>query len=240
MAVGVPGEEVSPSDFVSVDFDLVTIGPTPSSSAAAIALNGGYTLYSDNAGAGANNTRVWLDAPDDGEVIIGPRSGGSNLAQIRLRHDKISGVLGVVLRQDTNGVLYLTSSSRRYKLEIQDHDIDLDALARLRVVHFKDRTQIEDAARRIAPDPHVDPTDAEYARAQAEAPWYMGVIAEEVDELGLSEFVTYEDDPDNPGQQRANGFRYELVALGALQLIRRQDQRIDALEQRLAAMERRT
>jgi len=35
----------------------------------------GYSLYCDNVGAGADNTRLWLHAPNNGEVVIGPRGG---------------------------------------------------------------------------------------------------------------------------------------------------------------------
>lgn len=244
MPTGVAGEEITP--LTDVDFDSVTITPTVAAGANAqvLSFNNSYAFWADNAGSGGDNTRLWLDTPDNGEVIIGPRAGGSNLGQIRLRHDKVSGVLGVVLRQDSGGILYLTSSSRRYKLDITDHQMDLDALRRLRVVKFKDRTQIETlaetyAAEKIAniADPGVRPTEEEFARALADAPWYVGVIAEEVEELGLSELITYEDDPDRPGEQRPGGFRYELVALGALQLIEEQEKRIATLEERLDRIE---
>lgn len=240
--VGIPGEEVAPSDFVNMVVETIEFDPPESSAGKAIQFNHSYALYVDNTGSGGATTRVWFDAPDDSEFVLGPRAGGNNCAQIRLRHDKISGVAGVVLRQDSGGVLYLTSSSRRYKREITDHAIDLDALRRLRVVKFKDRTQIEDGARRIAEEArgeHADITDADTVRATAEAEWFVGVIAEEVEELGLTELLTYEEDPDNPGARRPGGFRYELLALGALQLIAEQADRLSTLEDRLAALEQR-
>lgn len=234
--VGTPGEEVLPTDFVNMIVETIEFDPPESSAGLAQIFNHAYKLYVDNTGSGGATTRMWIDGPDDGEMVIGPRAGGNNFSQIRLRHDKISGVLGVVLRQDSTGILYLTSSSRRYKREITDHAIDLDALRRLRVVKFKDRSQIEDAAREIAEAARgvrADVTEADTAQATAEAEWYVGVIAEEVDELGLTELITYEDDPDRPGERRPGGFRYELVALGALQIIAEQEARMRTLEERL-------
>jgi hypothetical protein len=214
-----------------------------------MALNGGYNVYSDNAGAGADNTRMWIDGPNDGEFLVGPRGGADNFFQIRLRHDKISAVSGVVLRQDSAGVLYLTSSSRRYKTLISPLQIDLDALRKIEVVHFKERPTIADlavgyarerafATGRVNHDgepERLDPTEAEIARATEAAPWCLGVIAEEIDELGLTDFVCYS--PDENGAMRPESFRYELAGLGALQLVASLEERVKRLEERLAKAE---
>src|SRR5690606_34551487 len=47
-------------------------------------LQQGYRIFSDNTGAGSHNSRLWLDGPEGGEVVVGPRSGPP-LDQIRLR-----------------------------------------------------------------------------------------------------------------------------------------------------------
>lgn len=47
-------------------------------------LNNGYELYSEDFGT-VGTSRVWFEAPDNGEVIIGPRSGSSKLAFHRVR-----------------------------------------------------------------------------------------------------------------------------------------------------------
>ncbi len=46
---------------------------------------GGYSLWRDATGAGGDNTRLWLDTPHAGEVVVGPRSGTSWLGQLRIR-----------------------------------------------------------------------------------------------------------------------------------------------------------
>lgn len=237
--VGVPGEEVVPADFVNMVVETIEFDPPESTAGLAVTFNHAYKVFVDNTGSGGATTRIWIDGPNDGECVIGPRVGADNFSQIRLRHDKISAVLGVVLRQDSNGVLYLTSSSRRYKREITDHAIDLDALRRLRVVRFKDRTSVEDGARALAEaarGERAEATEAEIDQATAEADWCVGVIAEEADELGLSDFVTYEADPDRPGSRRPNGFRYELLGVGALQLIAEQAERLATLEEQVARL----
>jgi len=57
-------------------------------------LQQGYAVYSDNTG-GSNGTRLWIDAPNGGEVIIGPRAGANFLNDIRLRSQ--------VINLETNG-----------------------------------------------------------------------------------------------------------------------------------------
>jgi len=52
-------------------------------------LQQGYAVYSDNTG-GSNGTRLWIDAPNGGEVVIGPRAGANFLNDIRLRSQVIS------------------------------------------------------------------------------------------------------------------------------------------------------
>lgn len=59
-----------------------------------IDLQQGYSIYSDNVG-GSNNTRLWIDTPNDGEVVIGPRAGSNFLNDIRLRSQ--------IIKLETNG-----------------------------------------------------------------------------------------------------------------------------------------
>lgn len=45
----------------------------------------GYVVYSDNAGSGSSNNRIWWDAPANSEFVFGPRSGASVAEKISLR-----------------------------------------------------------------------------------------------------------------------------------------------------------
>lgn len=75
-----------------------------SSSNRIIDLGQSYVIYSDNVGAGSHNTRIWLDGPNQGELVLGPRSGASYLYQIRYRATRHS------LETDGNTLLITTSS----------------------------------------------------------------------------------------------------------------------------------
>jgi len=72
----------------------LTFNNTLSSANKLLDLQQGYAVYSDNTG-GSNNTRLWVDAPNGGEVIIGPRAGANFLNDIRLRSQ--------VINLETNG-----------------------------------------------------------------------------------------------------------------------------------------
>ncbi len=70
-----------------IDVDEGVQLPNPGGSAGNKQLDftGGYALYRDDAGAGGNSTRLWLDTPHAGEVVVGPRSGTSWLGQLRIK-----------------------------------------------------------------------------------------------------------------------------------------------------------
>lgn len=44
-----------------------------------------YKVFSDNVGAGTDNTRLWLNSPDGGEFQIGPRVGAEYFDNIRMK-----------------------------------------------------------------------------------------------------------------------------------------------------------
>ena len=50
---------------------------------------GDYDIYADNIGTGSDNTRFWLNAPDGGEMVLGPRGAGQWLDNLWFR-SKIS------------------------------------------------------------------------------------------------------------------------------------------------------
>ena len=50
----------------------------------------GYIFYSDSSGAGTANTRLWLDALDQTELIIGGRSGGNYFDGIRIKARRVT------------------------------------------------------------------------------------------------------------------------------------------------------
>lgn len=102
-----------------------------------------------------------------------------------------------------------STSSRRYKREVQDVDIDPAAVLAMRGKSWRDRAEV-----------HRDPDTARR---------HVGFIAEELDELGLAEFVTYDE------QGRPDAIQYDRLSVGLLAVLQQQQQRIDALEARLDA-----
>ena len=224
--VGVPGEPVDPEDFANPIFESIELDPPESSASVAAIFNHGYSLYVDNAGAGGNNTRVWFEGPDQGEFIVGPRSGGSNFGSIRLRTSATT-ASAATCHIDTSGTIRRSTSARRYKTDIRDHTLDLDALRSLRVVSFLARNEVEVHRRwREEMETAGEPVPEPAVRR------YVGVIAEELHDAGLTELVAYHDETGEP-----DGVMYDRIALGALQLIEQQAQWIAELEERIAALE---
>ena len=100
---------------------------------------GGYGLFRDATGAGGNDTRLWLDTPDFGEVVIGPRSSSSYLGRLRIRawdilldgdpllRPQLSGGKGFVGSStypfaQMHSLSFVQASSERIKTDIFDMD----------------------------------------------------------------------------------------------------------------------
>jgi len=112
---------------------------------------------------------------------------------------------------DTNGVLYRSTSSLRYKENVQDYSNGLADLAKLRPVTFNSKQKES----KENPDVHT----------------YAGFIAEEVHDAGLTEFVQYNDQ----GQPDALAYA-NMVAL-LTKSIQELSAKNDALEVRLSQLE---
>ncbi|XTZ13935.1 tail fiber domain-containing protein [Micromonospora echinospora] len=180
------------------------VTPLASGSSKAVTFNHDYTIYVDNAGSGSSNTRWWLDSPDGGEVVIGPRSSSVSLASFRVRLSATTPNAGNV-NMDASGFIRRSTSSARYKTDIQDAapHLRLDRLRQLRPVLFRDREEVE--------------------RLGDDAPHHYGLIAEEVAEIGLTEFVAYDD------QGHPDGVQYDRLVTGLLLLVRDLERQIEEL-----------
>lgn len=101
------GFEIATGDFVTNEFKWGSLGTKMSwfgghgSGTEIIDFGQGYSLYSDASGFGSANNRLWFDTPNQGEIVLGPRSGGSSLARIRMRADLITIEGDVSLSSDT-------------------------------------------------------------------------------------------------------------------------------------------
>jgi hypothetical protein len=110
---------------------------------------------------------------------------------------------------NVSGQLGNTVSSRRFKEQIEGAPDMQDGVMGLRVVTF---VYIEDAE-----------INGDQATVQ------LGLIAEEVDDLGLSFMIDYEDDGATP-----HGVKYERVALALIPVTQQQQSRLNELEARLS------
>ena len=113
----------------------------------------------------------------------------------------------VYVRSD--GLFLQTTSSRRYKQNIQYPGDITSPLLDVNIAKFVYNADVENGV----------------------ATERVGLIAEDVDEAGVTWLVDYDD------QGRPDAIRYELVGVAALQLIQKQAARIDALETRVAVLE---
>lgn len=106
--------------------------------------------------------------------------------------------------------LFQVSSSRRYKVDIVDHHSDPAALLDMRPVSWRDRAEVE-----------ADPETTNR---------YVGFIAEEVDGLGLTEYVTYND------AGVPESVAYDRLTVGLLDVVRTQAAQIAWLAEKVAAL----
>ena len=117
---------------------------------------------------------------------------------------------GRAMYVNTAGLLGIGSSSQRFKENIEDAVIDTDSVLGVRV-------------RTFTYNPDFIDSDGETQ---------IGVIAEELVALGLSEFVHF----DHEGQ--AEGVAYEKLALALIPVVQKQSAQIEAIEARLSKLEK--
>jgi hypothetical protein len=199
---------------LSVD-GITTITPTTGTASQAMAFNHSYRVYVDNINTeGAAGSRFWLDVPNGGDVVIGPRSSSSWIRDLRLRTDLTTSSSANLFINSASGTIARFTSAQRYKTDIVDLALDLAAVRALRPVRYRDRGEVD--------------RDGDEART------HVGFIAEEVDELGLGEFVHYRDTEDGPVP---DGIQYDRIVVAQHMLIADLEARVAALAARLDALE---
>lgn len=108
-----------------------------------------------------------------------------------------------------NGTIAVNTSARRFKTAIENYQVDTDAVLQLQPRTWRDKRDVE-----LDPD-----TEA----------WHVGLVAEEVDALGLHEYVDY--DADGKPQR----VTYDRLCIALLQLVQSQEERLVALEAAVGA-----
>jgi hypothetical protein len=115
---------------------------------------------------------------------------------------------------NNNGSLVRTSSSERYKQDIEDLTVEYEDLLSLQPRRFRLKDE---------------------AAENPEARYYAGFIAEEINETPLKDFVSYEKLED--GTKRPDGVYYGELTAALLEAIKHQDQLIKSLTSRIEALE---
>lgn len=115
---------------------------------------------------------------------------------------------------DTSGRIWRSTSSARYKQDVEDYAAEPAAVLKLRPRTWRDKAEVER-------DPDVTTR-------------YVGYVAEEVEAAGLAELVTY--DPDG----RPDGLSYDRMLAAYHALIVQQQQTITDLVARVTALETHT
>jgi hypothetical protein len=133
----------------------------------------------------------------------------------------------------TTGLITYIASTERSKTDIQDLHVDVDTVLRLRP-----RTWLPGAVQRQCPEwlhtTHTDEADChagEVVDPDPGARREVGFVAEELDVLGLDEFVEYDAD------DRPSSIRYDRLTAALVPLLQAQQQQIAALAERLDALE---
>lgn len=119
-------------------------------------------------------------------------------------YNNILGV-GANMYVGSDGTFYRATSSIKYKTDVEDYDKGLAELLTLRSVYYKDKT-----------NPSTQ---------------YAGLIAEEVLEAGMPEFIQYAAD------NTPDGLSYGHMMSLAVNSIKELNAKVEALEARIAALE---
>lgn len=179
---------------------------------------------------------LWLYG-DDEVRIAGPNGPVNVFAPNGFFMSQISGAGNAELRMDTSTgqVTYTAiSSTRRAKRDITDLDIDPAAVMQMRPRSWLPRPQIAQC-----PDwMHEQHGEGECRAGEVvESPEddirQVGFIAEELDEIGLGDFVQYDDE----GLPAA--ISYDRLTAALIPVLQQQQAQIEALTARLDALEQR-
>lgn len=120
---------------------------------------------------------------------------------------------GLDVRVASNGTYFSVASSRRFKQNIENYSVNKSAFLQMQPVTYKYKQEVEELG------------DA--------AGTAVGYIAEDLDALGLEEYVIYDADG-NP-----HGIEYRAMVVALQNIVVEQDQTIVSLSNRLATLEAR-
>jgi hypothetical protein len=208
-----PGAPVTPDNLADMDFIHIDINPTEGTAAEAIAFNHGVSIYVDNVDVDGNvGSRFWLDVADNADVVIGPRSGSNTIETLRLRTDRTTASAANMHIDSANYTISRSTSSRKYKTGIEDYSTDNEQILKVRPVSFYDKRE-------------YDKAEKGEKGSGSDCKRHVGLIAEELHDLGLGAYVEYLDgEPD--------AINYDRLVIPLIGVVKKLEQRIKALERR--------
>lgn len=165
-----------------------------------------FRIFADDIGINSND----FDVNNSGDISVtagGHIALGSGTGTF-IQHSTTGSAANA--RIESNGEILRSTSSLRYKQDVEDVTIDPEAFLNLRPRTWRDKLEVE--------------------KEPATTTRHIGFIAEEVDELGLP-FVEYDQNGD------PEALMYERFSVGAVQVMKAQQAQIDALAERIAALE---
>lgn len=146
--------------------------------------------------SGATPVNYTYDTGSGAALITGPG--------LQVPAPTTSSGANVRIENSFGNLLMQVTSSRRYKQDIEDATVDTAAVLQMQGRTWRDRSQVEQ-------DPDTDDR-------------YVGFIAEELDELGLTDFVEYNAD----GEPEA--IAYDRLSVALLAVMQDQEARLRRVE----------
>lgn len=144
--------------------------------------------------------------------VTGTVKGTAGINSLGAYNNNLTGVGGFrVAYWGVNGDGGYVPSSLRFKQDIHPAEIDTAALLEVKPVRYRYR----DAVANFGDD----------------APFDVGVIAEQVDDLGLTWLIDYE--ADESGELLPLGFKYDRLPIALLAVVKQQSEQIRELTERL-------
>ena len=181
---------------------------------------GGATLTSNSLLVLNSASSQLAQFRDDGAINFGGSGGAASNPYLLTT----AVAANVVIQSD--GFLYRSTSSVKYKKDVADYANGIDAVMRLRPVTYKSKAK-GDVDRRAEKIKDKKPGDSDPADRT-----YGGLIAEEVHAAGLTEFVQYDED----GSPDALYYGH-MVAL-AFKAIQEQQAQIVALQAEVSQLKK--
>lgn len=177
---------------------------------------GDLYLESTNGWGTLKGKNAWLEATGGTATVKGSAgltldSGGQVLiksatSRVFLEHATTSSAANCVI--GTGGLIERSTSSRRYKQDVEDLVVDVKDVLKLRPRTWRDRLE-------VAGDPDASTR-------------YVGFIAEELDDAGLTPWVLYD------AEGRPDAIAYDRLVAAVVPVVQDQQRRLDDQAQQIA------